>query len=111
MSLSALDNRAFMTDPVTHRAPIRWSAAQQGKGLPIFAHTTDPTWLFDEIPKQDEGWSLMCDFATPPALQGNPSIAHVRYLMPNAPHRLIPGLRLRLFERGTGQFADVEILD
>jgi len=52
----------------------------------------------------------MCSFDSSPLAQGNPSIAEVRYLMPDAPP-LIPGLRLRLFERGTSQFADVEILD
>ena len=100
-----------MRDPVTHQASIRWSAEQERQGLPAFDHTTDPAWHVDEVPRQDEGWSLMCNFERPPAAQGNPSIARVRYLMPNAPHRLVAGLRLRLFERGTGQFADVEILD
>ena len=100
-----------MSDSVTHRASIRWSAEQLRQGLPAFSHTADPTWHVDETPKQDEGWTLMCDFESPPRAQGNPSIAKVRYLIPNAPHRLVPGLRLRMFERGTGQFADVEILD
>ena len=100
-----------MTDLATHRASVRWSAEQQRRGLPAFVHTTDPCWRIDELPKQDEGWSLMCNFERPPVDQGNPSIAHVRYLMPNAPHRLVAGLRLRLFERGTGDYAEVEILD
>jgi hypothetical protein len=104
-------SRASMADTVTHRALIRWSAEQERRGLPTFVRTTDPTWRIDEVPKKDEGWSLMCNFESPPAAQGNPSVAHVRYLMPNAPHHLAPGLRLRLFERGTNQFAEVEILD
>ena len=101
----------MLTDPRTHQASIRWSVAQQRQGLPTFMHTTDPTWRIDEVPKQDEGWSLMCNFESPPADKGNPSIARVRYLMPNAPHRLGPGLRLQLYERGTGRYAEVEILD
>ena len=100
-----------MTDPHTHQASIRWSAEQDRQGLPAFSRTTDPAWHVDEVPKKDEGRSLMCNFDSLPVVQGNPSIAQVRYLMPNAPHRLVPGLRLRLFERGTGQYADVEILD
>jgi hypothetical protein len=100
-----------MTDPRTHQASIRWSAEQERKGLPAFSRTVDPSWHIDEVPKQDEGWSLMCNFDSPPVVQGNPSIARVRYLMANAPHRLVPGLRLQLFERGTSHFADVEILD
>ena len=100
-----------MTEPVTHRASIRWSAEQERQGLPAFSYTTDPSWHVEEVPRKDEGWSLMCNFDSPPSAQGNPSFAHVRYLMPNAPHRLIPGLRLRMFERGTGQYAEVEVLD
>jgi hypothetical protein len=100
-----------MTEPRTHQASIRWSTEQERQGLPAFSRTTDPVWLVDEIPKQDEGWSLMCDFDSPPVVQGNPSNARVRYLMPNAPHRLVPGLRLQLLERGTSRYADVEILD
>jgi hypothetical protein len=100
-----------MTRPRTHQASIRWSAEQEQRGLPAFERTTDPAWHVDEVPKEDEGWSLMCSFDSPPVVQGNPSIAQVRYLMPDAPHPLVPGLRLRLFERGTSQFADVEILD
>lgn len=100
-----------MTDPSEHQASIRWSSAQQQQGLPEFTQAADPAWHVDEIPTQDEGWTLLCDFDRPPVSQGNPSLARVRYLMPNAPHRLVRGLRLRLFERATGQVADVEILD
>jgi hypothetical protein len=99
-----------MMDSRMHQASIRWSAERERQGLPAFERTTDPAWHVDEVPKQDEGWSLMCHFDSAPVVQGNPSIAQVRYLMPNAP-RLVPGLRLRLFEHGTSQFADVEILD
>jgi hypothetical protein len=99
-----------MTESATHHASIRWSAEQERHGLPEFSRTIDPAWHIDEVPSHDEGWSLMCNFESPPKAQGNPSIAHVRYLMPNAPP-LIPGVRLRLFERGTGQYADVTIVD
>jgi hypothetical protein len=79
-----------MTEPRTHQASIRWSTEQERQGLPAFSRTTDPVWRVDEVPKQDEGWSLMCNFDSPPVVQGNPSIAQVRYLMPDAPHRLVP---------------------
>jgi hypothetical protein len=100
-----------MTDQKAHRASIRWSPEQQRLGLPQFTRTADPAWHVNDTPKRDEGWTLLCDFERSPALQGNPSTAQVRYLMPNAPHPLGPGVRLRLFERATSQFADVEILD
>ena len=99
-----------MTDPNAREASIRWSSEQERRGLPTFLRTTDPSWHVDEAPKENEGWSLVCEFDRPPAAQGNPSIARVHFLMPSALHRLVPGLRLRLFERGTGQFANVEIL-
>jgi hypothetical protein len=39
---------------------------------------------------EGEGWSLVCNFERPPSAQGDPSIAHVRYLMPNAQAHMIP---------------------
>jgi hypothetical protein len=35
-------------------------------------------------------WSLVCKFERPPSAQGDPSIAHVRYLVPNAQSYMIP---------------------
>ena len=51
-------------------------------------------------------------FEPPPNEQGSPTVARVRFVMPDAPHeRLRPGATLRLFERGTHGFANVHILD
>jgi hypothetical protein len=89
-----------------HRALIHWSQRQQEIGLPEIAETTDPAWFEGE-----EGWSLVCRFASPPAKQGNPSEAVVNYLFENAPHeQLSPGAVLQLFERDTMQCAQVEIV-
>jgi hypothetical protein len=100
-----------MTDQRAHRATIRWSKKQEERGLPTFSETADPVWGVDETPKRDEGWTLLCDFPSPPSSQGNPSLVRVRFLMPEAPYQLAPGLRLKLFERATSQLADLEILD
>ena len=94
------------------RARITWSAAQVRKGLPTFSQTLDPAWVEGTVPRRDEGWSLMCRVDAAPSEQGNPSMAHVRFLMPAAPHdALRPGATLRLFERETFDLAVVEILD
>jgi hypothetical protein len=98
-----------------HAARIHWSAEQRSRGLPTAARATDPAW-FDGDPAPGrpdaEGWSLVCEFASAPSEQGDPSAARVRFLVPDAPHeRLRPGARLRMIERGTGQLAVVEILD
>ena len=94
-----------------HRARITWSSAQEERGLPSFIRTIDPAW-FESDPPGAEGWSLKCRFDPSPESQGNPTIAHVAFLMENAPHdRLTPGTRLRLYERGSGGRALVEVLD
>jgi hypothetical protein len=93
------------------RARITWSLAQVKRGLPVFTRTIDPAW-FDADPPGAEGWSLQCRFETTPAAQGNPSPAAVAFLVEGAPHeRLVPGVRLWLYERGTGHRAVVEVLD
>ena len=95
-----------------HRARIQWSDAQVQRGLPALDRTIDPAWFVEPGRGSEEGWSLMCDFDGPPALQGSPSVARVKFLVEQAPHeRLVPGARLELFERGTLQRARVEILD
>src|SRR5687767_6275649 len=92
-------------------ARITWSAEQVARGLPTWARTVDPAW-FDGDPAAAEGWSLTCRFESTPAEQGNPTLARVAFLVDAAPHeRLAPGARLKLYERGTGQRADVEILE
>jgi hypothetical protein len=100
------------TAPRRHRASIHWSAEYQRKGLPSALRTIDPAWFIDEVPRHDEGWSLVCEFDKAPAEQGNPSLAYVHYLFETAPAaRLIAGATLQLFERGTGKLAKVEIID
>ena len=94
-----------------HAARITWSSEQEKKGLPSFTRTMDPAW-FTGAGRGEDGWSLACTFPKPPLEQGNPSIARVDFWMPDAPrHRLQPGVTLRLFERATGSYAVVEILD
>ena len=97
---------------IQHRALIHWSPQQLQQGLPATVETIDPAWLDDATPRVDEGWSLVCFFDSPPARQGSPSLARVRFLVDEAPHdRLHPGARLRLIERATQALAQVEILD
>lgn len=91
-----------------HLARIFWSEEQARRGLPAFTRTVDPAWF--ESP--DEGLSLVCRFHASPREQGTPSVAHVSFSTPDAPHdRLTAGARLHLFERSTRQLARVEIID
>jgi hypothetical protein len=91
-----------------HLARIFWSDEQERRGLPAFTRTTDPAWLG---PSED-AWSLVCRFHASPREQGSPSIAKVSFLLEEAPHsRLLPGVKLRIFERSTQQLATVEIID
>ena len=69
-----------------HRALIHWSATQVRRGLPEKAQLIDPAWFDSEPPNVDEGWSLVCQFDSPPASQGSPSAAHVHFIMEAAPH-------------------------
>lgn len=101
-----------MSPQRTHAASIRWSSSQERLGLPDEVMVVDPAWLAGEVPKRDASWSLVCEFAATPRRQGNPSLAQVRYLFPEAPHeQLAPGAKLQLFERGTTGVAHVEIID
>jgi len=95
-----------------HRARVTFSPDQVKVGLPGVTKTTDPAWLEGTSRGRDEAWSLICQFDRPPQMQGNPSLATVQFLVPDAPHeRLQPGAKLHLFERATQQLATVEILD
>ena len=101
-----------MTEARAHRASVRWSSEQEAVGLPHAMTTTDPAWFANETPRADEAWSLVCEFDQPPVEQGNPSTGMVHYLMAEAPHaKLVTGAMLQLFERSTGRFAALEILD
>jgi len=94
-----------------HRARITWSPEQVRAGLPVFTKTTDPSWFLGEEAGA-EGWSLVCHFSEPPRSQGNPSLAEVRFLMPEAPHgRLTPGTALELFEPATQRRARVDVIE
>jgi hypothetical protein len=95
-----------------HRARITWSADQLRVGLPNVTQTIDPSWFLGDRAAGKDGWSLVCVFTDPPRAQGNPSIARIQFLTPEAPHgRLKPGTTLELFERGTQQRATVEVLE
>jgi hypothetical protein len=92
-------------------ARITWSQRHAERGLPDVGRTIDPAWFEGEAPRTHEGWSLVCWFDPSPHVQGNPTAAEVEFLAPEAPvQRLIAGARLRLFDRWTQDFADVEIL-
>jgi len=95
-----------------HNARIYWSDALQRRGLPTSLRGIDPAWPAGATPVVDEGWSLVYEFDHAPSEQGSPSLARVGFLMEAAPHTaLAAGARLQLHERGTQQYALVEILD
>jgi hypothetical protein len=92
-------------------ARIAWSQQHVERGLPEIERTIDPAWFVGEALPANAGWSLVCRFMPSPRAQGNPTFAEVEFLMPEAPaHRLVPGAKLRLFDRWTHDFADVEIV-
>lgn len=94
----------------TYPARITWSDEQVQLGLPSELETIDPAWESDAVPRVDDGWSLVCRFASPPSQQGNPSLAEVSFSMEETPYALTPGAVFNLFERCTGKYARVEIL-
>ena len=97
--------------PTEHRARITWSAAHVKHGLRAATQFVGPSWFVDDGPT-DEGWSLVCRFEIAPQVQGNPSMAWVRFAVDGAPHeRLVPGTVLRLFEPITGDEARVELVE
>jgi hypothetical protein len=94
-----------------HRVRITWSESLIRRGLYAVDRMMDPVWL-DLDPLDAEGWTLRCRFEEPPSVQGSPSIGWAHFLMDEAPQEwLTPGMRLRLFERGSGEHALVEVLD
>jgi hypothetical protein len=94
-----------------HAARIYWSVEQVERGLPAVTRTIEPAWFLEAGQGSEQGWTLVCEFDSPPSVQGNPSTAQVAFWVEGAPHeRLAPGVALRLFERATRQHARVEIL-
>ena len=58
----------------------------------------------------DGAWSVVCRFDEPPAEQGSPSVARVRFMVDGAPHeRLVPGRRFGLYE-GPTRVAEIELV-
>lgn len=95
-----------------HRARIAWSSTQLALGLPGLRSTIDPSWLDGAVPTVDDGWSLVCEFDRPPSVQGNPTAGRIMFAVAEAPHaELKAGARLKLFERATGKYAIVEVLE
>ena len=95
-----------------HDALVTWSAKRVADGLPAIRETIDPSWFAEDEIGTTDAWSLVCQFDPAVNEQGSPSRARVRFWVEDAPHhRLKAGAVLRLFERGTGQYARVEILD
>ena len=96
---------------IEHLARVTWSEQCVATGLPEVAETIDPAWLGSHS-TDVAGWSLICRFDPSPRAQGNPTKALVRFLAHDAPHEVLrPGMRLQMFERGTGRYAEVEILE
>ena len=95
-----------------HTARVYWSEEQLTLGLPVVHQTVDPAWLMTPGRGSEHGWSLRCEFPSPPSVQGSPSLARVSFVLAEAPHeRLCAGTWLELFERWSRQHARVEILD
>jgi hypothetical protein len=95
-----------------HRVRITWSDALVRCGLLYQVdRIMDPVWL-ETDPHDADAWTLRCRFDVPPSVQGSPSIGWAHFLVDEAPSDwLTPGVRLRLFERGSGKHALVEVLD
>ena len=92
----------------SHAARITWSDARVRQGLWQATSRIVPTW-FDR--ENDDGWSLVCEFAEAPVLQGTPSMAQVHFWVEAAPHeRLVAGARLQPFDE-SGELSTVEVLD
>ena len=107
----ARDLAALLRVVIEHRARFIWSDAQVRYGLPSDTEATESSW-FEDAPEDSQRWTLVCHFDGSPGEQGNPSIGRVHFLVDDAPHdRLVPGARLRLYERTTFTHGRVEILD
>jgi hypothetical protein len=95
-----------------HNALITWSNEHVRAGLLDSSEIVDPAWFVEQGQRSGEGWSLRCRFEAPANRQGNPTRALIHFMTDNAPHeRLKPGSTLHMFERATGKYASVAVLD
>jgi hypothetical protein len=96
-----------------HRARIQWSDTRRTRDrLPVtLQYVTMARFFEDAAGWPVNAWSVVCRFDEPPAVQGSPSLARVRFLADAAPHeRLKPGVLFSLYE-GRTDVATVELLD
>ena len=95
-----------------HRIRVTWSPDAVQHGLPDIVRSIDPAWRAGLVPTRDEGWSLTYRFDRSPRDQGNPSLGYAQFAMEDTPADwLVRGNTLLLFERATGKYATVEVLD
>jgi hypothetical protein len=94
-----------------HTAEISWTPASLARGLPHVTEYVGPVHLPGIVPPwTQDAWSLVCDFAETPHVQGSPSRSRVHFLLPSAPTDwLRPGSTLWLWE-GATHVATVSIL-
>ena len=94
-----------------HRARIQWSDVRATRDrLPAtLQYVTMARFMDDQTTWPQDAWSVVFD--EPPAMQGSPSLAKVRFLAETAPHeRLRPGVLFSLYE-GRTDVATVQLLD
>lgn len=94
-------------------ARVTWVEAKDGGriGLPT-GRTYSTVSKFQEEAGDGSGeaWSVILEFPTAPATQGNPSTGIVHFLADEAPQdRLVPGRTFELYE-GKRRVATVELL-
>ena len=94
-------------------AKVHWIPAEEGGRafLPTGKqYATIARFTEDAGARLQEAWSIVLEFDKPPSVQGNPSIARVRFLVEQAPvDRLKPGRAFGLYE-GKKKVAMVEIV-
>ena len=99
---------------MSRRARVRWLSKTEGgrTSLPGGERYVTIGRFPEEGPGWPDGaWSVVIDFETPPAEQGNPSVGTASFLMEAAPQeRLEQGTHFELYE-GLSKVADVELLD
>jgi hypothetical protein len=96
-----------------HRARIEWSDVRATRDrLPVtLQYVTMARFMEDPTTWPQDAWSVVCVFDEPPAVQGSPTMAKVRFLAEAAPHeRLQAGVLFSLYE-GRTDVATVQLLD